>query len=353
MFIRKVGTIFLFGVLLYVFTIRVVAQAPMPVPQPSPKASVVQTIGITDVTIVYHRPAVKNRKIWGDLVPYNDVWRAGANENTIVQFSDPVKVEGKDLPAGTYGLHMIPTEKAWTIIFNKNSSSWGSFFYKDGEDALRVTVLPQISEGQEQLNYTFENVSDNSALIVLRWDKLRVPIRVEVDTKELMLAKARDTYLRGPAGFTWQGYYQAAGYCLQNDADLNEALTWIDKSITINENGTNLYVKAGILDKLGRNADAEKVRDRMMNVAASESDFNLLGYQLLGAGKKKEAIEIFKKNVTQHPDSWNVYDSLAEAQAANGDTQPAIENYTKALAMVKDDANKKRITATLKKLKVN
>ena len=279
MFICKIVNLSLLGTLLAVFIIPAAAQTPMPAPQPSPKATVSQTIGITDVSIVYHRPAVKNRKIWGDLVPLNEVWRAGANENTTITFSDPVKVEGKELSAGTYGLHMIPAENVWTIIFNKNYSSWGSFFYKEGEDVLRVTVQPQAAENQEQLSYSFDNVSDNSGLIVLRWEKLKIPIRVEVDTKELVLAKARETYLRGPAGFTWQGYYQAADYCLQNDINLSEALTWIDKSIAINENSTDLYVKAGILDKLGNHPDADKVRDHMMKVAVSEADLNLLGYQ--------------------------------------------------------------------------
>jgi tetratricopeptide (TPR) repeat protein len=326
------------------------AQPQMPVPQPSPKASVSQTIGITEITIVYHRPSVRDRKVWGELVPFNEVWRAGANENTTVSFSDPVKVEGKDLPAGTYGLHMIPTADAWTIIFSKNSTSWGSFFYKEGEDALRVTVKPIPANMHEMLNYSFDEVMSTSAVINLRWEKLRVPIKIDVDTKGIVIAAARNAYLRGLAGFSWQGFYQAAAYCLQNDANLDEALTWIDKSVSLNENSTNLYIKAGLLDKLGKSADADAVRERMGKVAASEADVNLLGYQYLGAGKKKEAIEIFKRNVTQHPDSWNVYDSLGEAYATNGDTKLAIENYTKALNMVKDEVNKKRISATLQKL---
>jgi len=351
MFIRKMITISFLAMLLVVCSTPSSAQAPMLVPQPSPKATVSQTIGVTEVEVVYHRPAVKNRKVWGELVPYNGVWRAGANENTTISFSDPVKVQGKVLPAGTYGLHMIPTENTWTIIFNKNSTSWGSFFYKEDEDALRVTVQPQSAENEEQLSYAFNDINNNSANLVLRWEKLKVPIHFEVETKEIVLAKARTTYLRGPAGFTWQGFNQAAGYCLQNNVNLNEALTWIDKSIAINENGTNLFIKAGILDKLGNSSDADEVRERMKMVAVSEADFNNLGYQFLGVGKVKEAIDIFKKNLKQHPDSWNVYDSLGEAQAANGDTKLAIENYSKALSMVKDDTNKKRITDTVKKLK--
>ncbi len=335
---------------LLVFDVPVAAQPQMPVPQPSPKAMVLQTIGITDVAISYHRPGVRNRKVWGDLVPFNEVWRAGANENTTISFADPVKIEGKDLPAGTYGLHMIPTQTTWTVIFNRNSTSWGSFFYKENEDALRVTVSPQPADAQDMLSYEFDDVTAKSAVVALRWEKLRVPFKIEVDTKTVVLANTRDAYLRGLAGFTWQGFNQAAAYCLQNNTNLEEAFTWIDKSISIAENATNLFVKGGILERLGRTSEADAVRTRMMKVAVTEADVNLLGYGYMGAGKKKEAIEIFKKNVKQYPESWNVYDSLAEAYSANGETKLAMENYKKALGMVKDDANKNRISAILKKL---
>jgi hypothetical protein len=255
------------------------AQPQMPIPQPSPKAMVSQTIGITDVTVSYHRPSVKNRKVWGDLVPFSEVWRAGANENTTISFSDPVKVEGRDLPAGTYGLHTIPTEGSWTVVFSKNSTSWGSFFYKESEDALRVTVKPQPADLEEMLKYEFDMATNNSAVVKLRWEKLQVPVKVEVDTKAIVLANARNSYLRGLAGFSWQGFYQAAAYCLQNNINLDEALTWSDKSVSLNENGTNLYVKASLLDRLGRNTEAEVVRERMTKVAVTEVEINLLGYQ--------------------------------------------------------------------------
>ena len=328
----------------------VFGQPAMPVPQASPKAMISQTVGLTDVVISYHRPAVRNRPVWGGLVPYNEVWRAGANENTTISFSDPVKIEGKDLAAGTYGLHMIPTEKTWTIIFSKNSTSWGSYFYDQSEDALRTTVQPQAAEDQEQLRYEFNAVTPNSAVMALRWEKLSVPIRLDVDTKAIVVANAKNVYLRGPAGFTWQGFNQAAAYCLQASMNLDEALAWSDKSIAINENVTNLFVKSGILRKLGKDKDADALSERMVKVAVSEADVNLLGYQYLGSGKMKEAIEVFKKNVKQHPDSWNTFDSLAEGYEKNGDTKLAIENYTKALNMVKDAANQKRITDTLKRL---
>ncbi len=326
------------------------AQSEMPLPQQSPKALVSQTIGITDVTISYHRPSVNGRTIWGVLVPYNEVWRAGANENTTISFTSPVKIEGKDLPAGTYGLHMIPTENTWTVIFSKNATSWGSFFYKESEDILRITVQPKAAMDQEMLSYEFENVSNTSAVIALRWEKLMVPIKIDIDTKDVVISNARDSYLRGLAGFGWQGFSQAAAYCVRNNLNLDEAMQWIDKSIQINENVTNLFVKADLLEKIGKKSDAELIQKRIVKVAASEADFNLIGYQYLGAGKRKEAIDIFRKNVKSHPDSWNAFDSLGEAYAENGESKLAIENYTRALNMVKDEANRKRISDILQKL---
>jgi len=306
----------------------------MPAPQLSPAASVSQTLGITNITITYHRPAVKDRKVWGALVPYGDVWRAGANENTTISFADPVKIEGKDLPAGTYGLHMIPTKDAWTIIFSKNSTSWGSFFYDEKEDALRVTVNPEPAAFQEWLSYSFDDGTPHSVVASLRWEKLRVPIRIDCDVNTIVLQHARNVYLRGPAGFSWQGFSQAAAYCLQHEVDEDEGLAWIDKSIGVNENFSNLAVKSGLLDKLGKTKEAAEARQRALALATTETQVNQLGYQYLGFGNLKEAVAVFKKNVAEHPGSWNVYDSLAEALARAGDKAAARENYTKALGMV-------------------
>lgn len=326
------------------------AQSPMPLPEASPKATVSQTVGMSDVTVSYHRPGVKGRPIWGKLVKYGEVWRAGANENTTVTFSDPVKIEGRDLPVGTYGLHMIPTQGDWTIIFSKNSMSWGSYFYKDGEDALRVTVKPQTAEFQEWLGYEFGDLTSTSGILSLRWEKLRVPVKLEFETDAIVVSRARNQYLRGMEGFAWQGYNQAASFCLRRNMNLEEALLWIDKSISINENFTNLTVKADLLEKLGKKEDAAKVREQAAGAAVSEQEVNALGYQYLNANNTKEAIDIFKKNVKDHPNSWNVYDSIAEAYAKAGDTKRSIENYTKALKLVKDAENKRRIEEELQKL---
>src|SRR5205085_12337 len=156
-------------------------------PRASQRAALMQRIGITNITIRYHRPLVNGRKVCtAGIAPYGEVWRAGANENTTIEFSDPVSVEGQPLAKGIYGLHLIPGENEWTVIFSKNSSSWGSFSYDKAEDALRVTVKPQPAEFHEALTYDFDNVKPNSTTVTLRWDKVAVPFKVEADTKEIV-----------------------------------------------------------------------------------------------------------------------------------------------------------------------
>ena len=326
------------------------AQPQMPQPDASPKASLAQTIGISDVLVSYHRPGVKGRPIWGALVPYGVVWRAGANENTTISFSTAVNLGGKTLPAGTYGLHMIPTQGDWTIIISRNATSWGSFFYKESEDALRFTVKTQPSDQHEWLQYEFSDLSDSSGILSLLWEKVRVPIPLAFDTRRLVVDNARDVYLRGLAGFSWQGFNQAAQYCMRNGIILTEALRWADASISINENFANLRTKAAILEKMGNTAEVPALRAKAM-MLATEADINTLGYTYLGANQIKEAIATFEKNVRDHPNSWNVYDSLAEGLEKNGDVKGAIANYEKALKMVGDDANRKRISDILTRLK--
>jgi tetratricopeptide (TPR) repeat protein len=300
--------------------------------------------------VSYHRPGVKGRPIWGALVPYGEVWRAGANENTTISFSLPLRIGGKPLEAGTYGLHMIPGKGDWTVIVSRNATSWGSFFYSEAEDALRIAVTPEAALPMEWLQYEFSDLTDSSAVLSLRWEKMRVPIPLSFDTRGLILADIRTSYLRGAAGFGWQGFNNAAVFCLRNNVDLPEALTWAEKSIALNENFSNLRTKASILEKMGKQEDARALRERSLEIA-TETDLNQLGYTFLQGGKTKEAIEVFEKNVKAHPSSWNVYDSLAEGLEKSGDTKGAIAGYEKALARVKDAANRKRITETITKLK--
>jgi hypothetical protein len=218
------------------------AQQQLDIPRPSPNASVSQTVGITEITIKYSRPGVKGRQIWGKLVPYGEVWRAGANENTTIRFSTPVKVEGHELPAGIYGFQAIPTAGDWTIIFSKDANEWGAFSYKQADDALRIQARPQQAEPRERMAFDFDDVTDTTARVVLQWEKLKVPFTVEVDTPKLVTARLKESV-------RWQTPYQAASYCIQNNTCTDEASRWLDASIAMQENFANLRAKAMLLAK--------------------------------------------------------------------------------------------------------
>jgi Protein of unknown function (DUF2911)/Bacterial transcriptional activator domain len=321
---------------------------PLTLPQPSPAASITQQIGLTDVTITYHRPAVNKREVWGKLVPYDQVWRAGANENTAITFSSDVTVGGQKIAAGSYGLHMIPTTKDWTIILSRESHAWGSFFYNQKDDAARFTATPRASDFVERLAYTFDDPSDHGVTATLHWEKLAVPLTIEVDTPAVVASSLR-TQLRGLQGFFWQPFAQAAAYCANHNVNLEEAQAWADKAVKLNENFSTLRAQALVAEKRGNAALAQQLRDKSLTLA-TEADMNNYGYQLLGAGKTQEAIAVFKQNVQKYPSSWNAYDSLGEGLAAAGQKAEAIAQYQKARSMVKDETNQKRIDGILKGL---
>jgi len=230
------------GLLSFLAAGAALAQQQLDIPRPSPNASVSQTVGITEITIKYSRPGVKGRQVWGKLVPYGEVWRAGANENTTIRFSTPVKVEGHELPAGIYGLQAIPTAGDWTVIFSKDANEWGAFSYKQADDALRIQVKPQPAEFRERMAFDFDDVTDTTAKIALQWEKLKVPFTVEVDTPKLVTAKLKESV-------RWQTPYQAAGYCIQNNTCLDDASRWLDASIAMQETFANLRAKAMLLAK--------------------------------------------------------------------------------------------------------
>ncbi|MEP7171179.1 MAG: DUF2911 domain-containing protein, partial [Bacteroidota bacterium] len=333
--------------ILIVFIPSVIHSQNLEMPRASQRAMVMQRIGLTDITITYHSPQAKNRKVWGEVVPYNEVWRAGANENTTISFSTDVMVEGKPLSAGTYGLHTIPTENEWTIIFSKNSTSWGSFFYDKSEDALRINVKPVAADSQEWLSYYFADPQPKSAVATLRWEKLKVSFKIDVDVKEVVYQSMKNE-LRGSDGFTWEAPLQAARYCLVNNIHPDDAMKWADKSIQTQEKFGNLMVKSKLLAQKGQTAEADALAKKAMTVA-DETQMNQYGYDLVGEKKIKEAIEIFKTNVKQHPNSWNVYDSLGEAYDTDGNTKDALSNYKLALAKAPDD-QKSRIGGVIKRL---
>jgi tetratricopeptide (TPR) repeat protein len=243
---------------------------------------------------------------------------------------------------------MLPTEKDWTVIFSKQANAWGSFSYDQKEDAARITVTPQPAEFQERLGYTLGEPTDTSVQVEMRWEKLKVGFPVTMDTPQVVVASLRRE-LRGLPRFFWQGWNQAAAYCLRTNVNLDEALEWSNESTKLAETFTNLRTKAGLLEKKGDTKTAEALRAKSLTLA-NETEMNQYGYQLLGQKKTDEAIEIFKKNVKDHPASWNVYDSLAEAYATKGNKKLAMEYYTKALNMA-PDTQKKRINEALAKLR--
>ncbi len=242
----------------------------METPQASPKAMVMQRIGITDVTITYHRPGVKGRKTWGELVPFNEgkpfPWRAGANENTTISFTHDVTINGSALPAGTYGFHTIPSEKDWILIFSKNNASWGSYFYKPEEDALRVTVTPVEAPHQERLLYGFDELTDNSVVASLHWGKLKVNFKIETDVHTFALDKVKNE-LRAGYGFFWWGYNNAANYCLNYEVHIDQGLDWVDQSIKMEKNYRNLATKGQLLAKKGDTNQAKEVLKSALDLA--------------------------------------------------------------------------------------
>jgi len=219
-------------------------------PRPSPKATVTQTAGLTDVTILYCRPSVRGRAIWGGLVPYDQVWRTGANEATTITFADDVTIEGTKLPAGTYGLFTIPGKDEWTVIFNKGAKQWGAYEHKQADDVLRIKVKPQATEFHELLTFAFPVVTTESATVAIVWEKLAVLFTIKVDTVDKVLAAARK------AIDDWRLPYRAATFCLDNNVNLAEARGWMDKSIAMKETMYNLAGKARFLALDGKKADA-------------------------------------------------------------------------------------------------
>jgi tetratricopeptide (TPR) repeat protein len=318
-------------------------------PRESQRASVSQRIGITDITINYHRPQVKGRKVFGpgSAQAYGQVWRAGANENTTINFTNDVTVEGKPLAKGVYGLHMIPGESDWTVIFSKNSTSWGSFTYDAAEDALRVTVKSHLAEMEEALVYDFDNVHHNEATIVMRWEKVAVPIHVEADTQATVLASLHNQ-LRARAQYEWNAWSEAAEYLMDNKASADEALKDAERSIQIEDRFENEMDRARALEMLNRNDDAKATRAKAMSLG-TQQQVHSFGRQLQIAGKKDEALEVFRANIKKDPNSWVAHNELSRLAVAKGDFDAAVKEMKLAGTLV-PEAAKPQIDAIVKRL---
>ncbi|MDR3699723.1 MAG: DUF2911 domain-containing protein [Candidatus Sulfopaludibacter sp.] len=324
------------------------AQTMMTLPEASQQASVSQRLGVTEITINYHRPLVGGRKVWGGLVPYGQVWRAGANENTTFQVTDPITVEGKPLPAGTYGLHMMPGTDSWEIIFSKNSTSWGSFTYDKAEDALRVTVKPQSTDFHDALTYDFDAVKPGSAVVTLRWEKLAVPFSVAVDTIDATLRNLRRE-LRGGKQYNWTGWDEAANFCLQNKTNLDEGLHWADLSIQNEERFENTMTRAGLLEALNRGTDAKAAYDHAMKIG-NATQIYFFGRQMQAEKRDALAMAAFGTVATRFPDLWFGHLAQARVDAAAGKFDDAAKHLLAALASGGvPDASKAAVEGYLKK----
>jgi tetratricopeptide (TPR) repeat protein len=338
-------------------------------------SSVTQGIGLVRVTIQYNSPDVhsptgedRRGKIWGtDVAHYGMAnlgfgtcgeqcpWRGGSNENTVFTTSHDVKIQDQPLPAGSYGLFFVAGKDEWTIIFSKNHTSWGSYFYDPKEDALRVQAKPEKSAYNEWLTYEFIDRKPDSATVALKWEDLQVPFTISVDNiADLYLAQIRQE-LRSSPGFNWQNWAAAAQYALRNNKNLDEALAWAQHAATPSfsgqENFATLTTLADLQAANGKAEDARKTMDRAVNhPTAGPIEVHTYGRQLQARGKNEEAMRVFEMNAKKHPNVWPVHMGLARGHAGLGRTKEALAEARRALAQAPDDANRQGVEALIKQL---
>ncbi len=330
------------------------------------KAAVSERVGLTDIAIHYDRPAVKGREgqIWGKLVyvGYQNLgfgsataapWRAGANENTSIEFSTDVKIEGQPLAAGKYGFFIAYDPNECTLIFSKNSSSWGSFYYNDKEDVLRVKVKPVATDKSvEWLKYEFLNETEQGATIALEWEKLMIPFKIETDYINQQIALFRNE-LRGQTGFTWQPWDQAAQWCLQKNTNLEEALLWSDSASSANFGGSQSFqawsTKAQLLTKLNRGQEADSIMKKVLPIASMQ-EVHQYARSLLVQKKNKEAFDAFKMNYDKHPNVFTTNMGMVRGYSAVANYKKALEFAQKAATQVPDPVNKANLDKIIKLL---
>ncbi len=330
------------------------------------KSVVTQYMGFASVTVTYNSPDVtsptgedRTGKIWGQLVPFGmsqtgfgnglpSPWRAGSNENTTLEVSHDVEVEGKPLAAGKYGLHMIPGESEWTVIFSNNHHAWGSFFYDPAEDALRVTVKPEAAEFREWLTFDALDRQLDSTVIALHWEKLRVPFRISIPNIIDRYVDIMGQELTGSPGFSWQNWNAATQFLINRDTEgkYNElALQWADSAISApfigRENFQTLTSKAQVLRKLGRTEETFAVLDKAIGLPSTTTvEIHQLGRTLLTMGEKERALEIFKKNLERFDGVWPTHVGMARGLSAVGRYDEAMKHAKIALEQAPDDLNR-------------
>ena len=355
----------------FIVSTSLVAQLPYNAAAPNgytKKASVSELVGLTEVTITYHRPEVNGRegKIWGGVVHKGFAdpgfgsrkpapWRAGANETTVIAFDKDVMVEGQALPKGKYGLFVAYDSLLCTVIFSRKTDAWGSFFYDEKDDQLRVKVKPQpLDKSVENLKFEFTGQTPNSAFVTLSWERLSIPFKVEVDFLKQQL-EAFVVESQKPAGFTPQGLNIAANWSLQNNYGLEKGLEWASQATAPNFPGDPqffpaLATKAAILDKLGRTEEAATALKNALPYG-SMAQLQQFGRQWIQSKNPKAALEVFQYNYDKHPAQFLSLTGMARGLSANGDYAKALEYASKALPLAPNEPSKQAVQAMMDKLK--
>jgi tetratricopeptide (TPR) repeat protein len=345
------------------------AQLDLPPSGGNPKASITEEVGITAITIKYSRPDVNKRegKIWGDgnVVTYGfstqsfitnkntSPWRAGANENTLITFEHDVKVEGQLLKAGTYALFMAMGAENVTIIFSNQTNAWGSFYYEEKNDALRVNVKPVVlDKSVEWLKYEFIEHREKGCTVALEWEKLMVPFKIDVDVDNIVLASIREE-LNSRKGFTPANILQATQYCFNKNINLEEALQWSKRAVD-GFGGQKTYITlrnlATAYEKLNRIAEADSVMNEALLIATA-NQYSAYGRQLITLKRADRALEIFLASQKRYGDLFGVNNGLMSGYAARGEFKNALKYAIKAMAQAPTDAAKKQLEGQIAKLK--
>ncbi|MBA4853679.1 DUF2911 domain-containing protein [Emticicia sp. BO119] len=357
--------------LLQLFSTSVTAQIPNIVLEPdggNKKASVTEQIGIVKIAVNYSRPGVKGRegRIWGTTVAHYGLqdlghgtsyavpWRAGANENTTISFSHRVKIEGKDLEAGTYGFFVINGPDESTLIFSKNSTSWGSFYYDSTADALRVRVKHQsLEQSVEWLRYEFLNQTENAATIALSWEKRIIPFRVETDRLKLQIESFKKDFQTTRAA---SDLIQAANFCLANNYDLEQALIWTNRAVNMRvmgeKNFSTLSTHAAVLMALNKKTEAKAIILEALAIG-NMREVHFFGRTLLSSNQIDEAFKVLQYNYDKHPDEYTTNVGLGRVYSAKGDYKKALEYMGIALQKAPDILNKNNVAVMIEKLKAD
>jgi len=360
----------------FILTTYLAGQAlPIPPSGDNQKSMVKQYIGsLVSVKVEYSSPDVtgpngddRTGKIWGQLVPYGltdlgfglrnpSPWRAGANENTVISFSHDVEIGGKELKAGTYGLHLIVNENGpWTWIFSNNSTAWGSYFYDESQDALRVDIESQEAPFREWLTYEFTDRQPESATLTLFWENKAIPMQIKVpQIEELYVAKFRDLLQSSP-GFDYNNWATAAQYCVQHDINLEEALTWAETAVSApfigQANWNSLQTKAMVLMKLDREDEAMTVlNDAIMHPATTSFQPHQLGRQLIGQGNSELALHVMQKSHEHFNGAWPTNFGMARALSAMGKYEEALKYAKIAHEEAPDQLNKDALAKAIESL---